>query len=262
MTDFLLLRLYGPMASWGVTAVGETRPTQDYPGRGAVLGLLGACLGVPRDDAEAQAALAEGYGLAVRIDAHGVPMEDFHTVQMPRAKRRFAPPTRRAELIQDQSPIETVISRRTYLADALSVVALWTREGARWSLAELADALRQPKFMPYLGRKSCPLALPPLPWVGAAEGILDALAQADESWARADRAAGLGVWGSHLDRPGLGRQLVWDADLPGLSPGGDVSITPRRDQPVDRPHWQFMDRDEHAMWLSPDSESAPRQETP
>jgi CRISPR-associated protein, Cas5e family len=53
MRDYLVFRLYGPLASWGEPAVGGDRPTSAYPSRSAVLGLLGAALGIKRDD-EAQ----------------------------------------------------------------------------------------------------------------------------------------------------------------------------------------------------------------
>nr|WP_284509571.1 CRISPR-associated protein Cas5 [Salinivibrio costicola] len=48
MRDYLVFRLYGPLASWGEPAVGGDRPTSAYPSRSAVLGLLGAALGIKR----------------------------------------------------------------------------------------------------------------------------------------------------------------------------------------------------------------------
>ena len=68
MGDYLLFRLYGPMASWGDIAVGEVRPSQTHPGRSAALGLVAAALGVERDREEALGAIERGYGFAVRID--------------------------------------------------------------------------------------------------------------------------------------------------------------------------------------------------
>ena len=48
--EALIFQLYGPLASWGAPAVGETRPSSDHPGRAALLGLLanrfGCLLGV------------------------------------------------------------------------------------------------------------------------------------------------------------------------------------------------------------------------
>ena len=38
------------MASWGEIAVGENRHTASYPSKSAIIGLLGAALGIKRDD--------------------------------------------------------------------------------------------------------------------------------------------------------------------------------------------------------------------
>ncbi len=241
MTEFLAFRLYGPMVAWGLPAVGEIRPVQEYPGRSAILGLLGACLGLDRDDAAGQRALAEGYGLAVRVDAPGRLLDDYHTVQAPRAQKGFSPATRRAELVQDRTPLETIVTRRGYRVEALAAVALWARPGARWPLADLVEALRRPRFMPYLGRKSCPLALPPCPVAVSAEDLPQALAEAGVRWKAMDAAMG-----RCLDRLPRGRDrrlLAWDEDLdPPPVPADRVTRHRRRDQPGDRMRWQFHER--------------------
>ena len=48
--DFLVFQLQGPMAAWGDTAVGEFRPSLDAPGLSSLVGLLGAALGLRRED--------------------------------------------------------------------------------------------------------------------------------------------------------------------------------------------------------------------
>ena len=50
--EYLLFRLYGPLASWGEIAVGESRHTAAYPGKAALIGLLAAALGIRRDEEE------------------------------------------------------------------------------------------------------------------------------------------------------------------------------------------------------------------
>ena len=54
--ECLLFRLYGPLASWGEIAVGESRHTAVYPSKSALLGLLAASLGIRRDEEERQMA--------------------------------------------------------------------------------------------------------------------------------------------------------------------------------------------------------------
>ncbi len=65
--DYLLFRLYGPMASWGEIAVGETRHTASYPGKSAIIGLMAAALGIKRTESEKQQQMQQGYSLAVEV---------------------------------------------------------------------------------------------------------------------------------------------------------------------------------------------------
>lgn len=241
---FLLARLYGPLCAWGGPAVGELRPTGETPTRSALLGLVGACLGVKRDDAEGQAALASGYGIAVRVDAAGRRLEDYHTVQAPKARKGFAPVSRRAELLDvDGDDIETMVTRRGYLMDAVYSVAWWQRPGARWSLAEIAEAMRRPVFVPYLGRKSCPLGLPLAPLASPAADLGAALTELDAAVPDPDPLAALIEAGPRL--------LVWDLDPPGGDPVSPQRVSLRRDAPVDRTRWQFVERQENAAQWEP-----------
>jgi CRISPR system Cascade subunit CasD len=94
MAEYLLFRLYGLMASWGEIAVGESRHSATYPSRSALLGLLGAALGLRRDEDAAQRALIEGYRFAVKVESAGSPLRDYHTVQTPPAKKSVVYRTR------------------------------------------------------------------------------------------------------------------------------------------------------------------------
>jgi CRISPR system Cascade subunit CasD len=149
-----------------------------------VLGLVAAALGLKHPDtveSEAgraewesrHAALAQGYGLAVSVQALGVSLSDYHTAQVPssgtgRNRRTFL--TRRDELTWlPRAELNTILSRREYRQDAFATCALWARENAPHMLAELRDALQEPRFVLYLGRKSCPLALPLKPELMSAE---------------------------------------------------------------------------------------------
>ena len=53
--ETLIFQLEAPLSSWGEVAVGEYRPSAEYPSQSAVQGLLGAALGLDRDDDAAQA---------------------------------------------------------------------------------------------------------------------------------------------------------------------------------------------------------------
>ena len=176
--DHLVFVLYGPMAAFGGVAVGERRGGEPRPARSALLGLLAAALGIDRAAAEQHAAMEHGYGVADRVDAPGVTFTDYHTAQVPPARRNIRHTTRRAEL--EAKPLETILSRRDYRTDALFTVALWAEPDAPFPLVTLKDALLQPKFCLSVGRKSCPLGLPPGPQVISAEHALAAMAARHE----------------------------------------------------------------------------------
>ncbi|WP_067475775.1 type I-E CRISPR-associated protein Cas5/CasD [Actinomadura hibisca] len=132
----LLMRLAGPLQAWGSAARFARRTTEGAPTKSGVLGLLAAALGRPRTaDPSDLAALRFG----VRVDQRGTLLRDFQTAH--RLDTGDALP----------------VSERFYLADAVFVAAV---EGPHEQLSELDRALKQPVFLPYLGRRSCPPSSP------------------------------------------------------------------------------------------------------
>jgi len=94
MGDYLILKLHGPMQAWGEHTFEGLRPSANFPTRSGILGLLGACLGIGRNERERLQALADGIGMAVRVDTRVVnykngstrslrmlKMTDYHTVK-------------------------------------------------------------------------------------------------------------------------------------------------------------------------------------
>jgi CRISPR system Cascade subunit CasD len=143
----LLLRLAGPMQSWGTTSRFDERDSQLEPSKSGVLGLVCAALG--RDRAEPVDDLAR-LQMGVRADREGVLMRDYQTAT------GVMIATGKSDLKR------TVVSPRYYLADAAFLVGL---EGADTALlARIHDALRKPVWPLALGRKSfppgCPVWLP------------------------------------------------------------------------------------------------------
>lgn len=244
MTKYLLFRLYGPMASWGDIAVGEVRPSFTHPSKSAVLGLVAAALGLRRDDEQSQRSLAGSFGFAVRVESLGVPLVDYHTVQVPPSgagKRRRIYATRKDELTTvRRDDLSTILSRRDYRMDALATPVLWALGPAPpFGLEEIVAALERPKFVLYLGRKSCPLALPLEAQIVVAESITEALRGARFSWDLdcrfTLRAAGPPT-------------LFWEE---GASPGIEARHTfERRDTLLSRKRWQFDVRSEHQGMIS------------
>ncbi len=243
MADFLVFQLQGVLASWGDVAVGEFRGTRDDPGAAALVGLLGAALGIDRADDAAHAALRDGYAWAVGTLGGGTLLRDYHTTQVPgRADVKHRPHrTRRGELALPKPVLNTILSTRDYRQGGAWVVAAQALAAAPHVLPVLAQALRQPHFVLCLGRKSCPPAAPLAPQVMAADSALAAMRAF-----LADRAAAEGL----TSAPEL-RRLAWSEGIQ-AGAAADLSV-PRKDRLIRRRGWQFGDRTEHVALL--DSEA-------
>lgn len=251
--EYLLFRLYGPMASWGEIAVGEMRHSDIKPSKSAVLGLLGAALGICRDDEQRQRALAQGYRFAVKMVAVGQLLRDYHTAQAPDSVGKFAYRTRRDELVIGRQRLRTVLSTREYRTDSQAIIALKAADTARWPLEALKESLLKPQFHLYLGRKSCPLAAPLEPQIIKAEGFLRAFEQyRPSSLLKDDRP-----WnGDKRWLPGDSVQhYYWEGRIEDFSEPDDqfdpanVRELKRLDQPLSRVRWQFEPRKEF-HWTS------------
>lgn len=131
----LLLRLSGPLQSWGVQSRFAVRDTGLEPSKSGVVGLL--CAAEGRRRAQPIADLA-ALRMGVRVDQEGVLACDYHTAQ---------------NVLKASGGIkETEVSRRYYLAGARFLVGL---EGDDFDLlVRLHGALRDPVWLLYLGRKA------------------------------------------------------------------------------------------------------------
>ncbi|MER7472744.1 type I-E CRISPR-associated protein Cas5/CasD [Micromonospora sp. NPDC000018] len=127
----LLLRLAGPLQSWGSSSRFARRGTEIAPTKSGVIGLLAAAKGVRRTEP-----LTELVGLefGVRLDQPGQIQRDFQTART--LDGRGVP-----------------LTYRFYLSDAAFLAAV---SGDRELLLGLAEALKRPRFPLYLGRRSCP----------------------------------------------------------------------------------------------------------
>ena len=123
---FLVFTLYAPMGSFGEIAVGERRMSWARPGRSAILGLVAAALGIERGLMMRRTERLEaGLYYAVRTDAPGQPLIDWHTAQTPKARKGRSFATRREELESDD--LNTVLSTREWRTDTCFTVVLWPR---------------------------------------------------------------------------------------------------------------------------------------
>jgi CRISPR system Cascade subunit CasD len=241
MPAYLTATLYAPFASFGGLAVGERRDSDARPTRSGLIGLLGAALGVEREDQAGQDRLSR-YGFATQTLARGRPMTDYHTAQMPGQKRKRRFYTRADELGVPKTELNTVLTSRDYRVDGLFLWAIWPRE----TLCDIAEALNRPIFALSLGRKSCPLGLPLAPHIGEFANARAALATHFEALrAREEEAAGLPKICQILRA--APRDIVMDKADAEAQGEAAAQLLSRRDDPLSRTRWQFALRQEAVL---------------
>lgn len=132
----LLLRLSGPLQSWGSDSLYDNRGTDYFPTKSGVIGLIAAALGLKRG-----ASLEELNSLqfGVRIDCQGEYIKDFQITDM-------------------GEKLNSNLSSRNYLSDATFLVGLASEKYDL--LGKIKEAIHNPKYAIFLGRKACPPTLP------------------------------------------------------------------------------------------------------
>ncbi len=151
LKHYLVLKLQGVMQAWGGHTMEDLRHTEMMPTRSGMVGLLAACLGIDRHDHQQLDALAQSLTIVIRADKRsGMPVKritDFHTVM----------DARKVDGKRNKYP---VVSRREYLCDAVFTVLLEVQDKAIFTRHDLAKAVQKPVYMPFLGRRSCPITRP------------------------------------------------------------------------------------------------------
>jgi CRISPR system Cascade subunit CasD len=180
----LLLRLEGPLQSWGLRARWEERDTAFEPTKSGVVGLLGCALGLRRD-ADQLRPIAEALTMGVRVERAGALLVDYHTTgggfpggESLTSGTRYADEPYVGGVLSTERPKdgryqikitaatrypETDVSRRLYVMDACFLVAL---RGPEPLIADLATAVRNPVWPIFLGRKACVPTAPVYAGVG------------------------------------------------------------------------------------------------
>jgi CRISPR system Cascade subunit CasD len=147
----LLLRLEGPLQAWSAQGKLGVRDTEREPTKSGIIGLVGAAMGMPRDDDERLATLA-ALRLAIRVDRAGILLQDYHIAGggVFRGKPYQVFGTGKGDAVP---------SHRYYLQHASFVAAL---EGDASFITRVADAVASPRYPLFLGRRSCPPSVAPL----------------------------------------------------------------------------------------------------
>jgi len=158
----LLLRLEGPLQSWGTRSRWDVRDTGLEPTKSGVVGLVGCAVGLRRDNPELES-LDRALLFGVRLDRPGVISTDYQTVtgyhRTAAGEFKHSDGTAKTLAKAREHAENTIVSPRDYLHDAAFLVALALRPEARKTEADLLNRLKghlqNPRWPLYLGRKSC-----------------------------------------------------------------------------------------------------------
>jgi len=151
----LFLRLEGPLQSWGRDSKFVIRRTGEAPTKSGVLGMVCSAMGVGRSDARPVLSRLNSLRMGVRIDRPGTIRPDYHTVGAGIGILRADGLGIKRTATTKQ--LETLVTRRYYLCDASFLVAL---QGEPDLILPVHRALANPRWPLFLGRKSCPPAVP------------------------------------------------------------------------------------------------------
>lgn len=127
------------MQSWGTSSHFETRNTDYYPSKSAVIGVIAASFGYSRDEDEKIRKL-NALDFAVRVDQVGLLKKDYHIA---------------SKYKNDGSFDRNYVTNRYYLEDAIFVVAI-SNDDDKW-IEDICAAIKNPYFQPFMGRRSCPV---------------------------------------------------------------------------------------------------------
>lgn len=136
----LLLRLAAPLQAWGSDSKFNIRMTEREPTKSGVIGLIAAAMGIQRNDDSKKLEPLTKLHFGVRVEREGKLLKDFHMVHEMKGKR------------------DSHLTERYYLSDAVFLVALESENPDL--LDSIVQAIGNPVYPLFLGRRSCPPTLP------------------------------------------------------------------------------------------------------
>ena len=231
----IVMHLSGPMCSWGEPGAWKSRRTAMHPTQSSIIGILCAALGIDRNNSETQTKLNRSFEMIIASSNGMSKIEDYHTIMTGKnqnAEKVIIGSPRVEEL---KGETTTILSSREYLCNAYYTVFLIPKEDCSWKLEELVSALKKPRYTPYLGRKSCPLAFPMAPSVIYYEKFLRVVEE--ESFK---------PFKQFVDERRLGLDNIYIYSSIELEDDSLIKLgsVQRRDEIADRKTWSFKERRE------------------
>lgn len=211
----LLIELQAPLQSWGYRSRFTERDTGQEPSKSGIVGIVAAAFGRKRNEpVDDLADLLFG----VRVDREGIVKKDFQTAQ---------------NIIKADNKgfKDTELTNKYYLCDAAFVAGF---EGEKEKLLQIRDALLNPVFPPFLGRKAC---IPCKPLINTSVPHL-----IDVSLLEAFKVYPLIATASaKMDRVRIVYDAPWDSD--------SVSQDIRTDVPVSFDRKEYLKRKVISDWI-------------
>lgn len=154
----LILKTEG-MSAYGLQTFDVHRRANHFPTRSAIIGLLGAAMGITRERFSELYNLSQQLQIAVQVNQSGEKMVDYHTVQ------NFRSP-------QGKIQNGTKPTYREYWCDSEHTFAITADDCL---IETLGEKVKAPEFGLFQGRKSCPLTRPLFEAISADDNPANAL---------------------------------------------------------------------------------------
>ena len=139
----LLLRLAGPMQSWGTDSKFQDRGSGEYPSKSGVIGLIAAAKGRSREDSVDD---LSKFTFGVAVCHHGEFMADSPQTAIHGSLN-----------YKGANNADRYCFKKRYISDAIFFCGL---ECDRKTAEEIKYDLTHPAFPLFLGRRSCPVTQP------------------------------------------------------------------------------------------------------
>lgn len=136
--DILPLEIKAPLQSWGTQSRFFHREAGRFPSRSGIIGMIASAMGITREQTDDLQTL-NGLDIAVRIDDKGQRLTDFQIMNTS----------------ETGNPANKIINR-DYIEDASFLVGVY----GEYDLEKVAQALKNPRYALFFGRKSCPPVSP------------------------------------------------------------------------------------------------------
>ena len=146
MNKTFKIYLEGPFQASGAPSAGNVHNISSMPTKRGIAGLLGCCLGLPRGDKKLEEIYA-GITIKVKMVNRGKYPKRIRDFQVVSSLNGEAFPT-----ADGGTKPKNLIKTKFYMSDAAYEVKIMAEE----KLAqELFEAVKDPYWVPYLGRKCC-----------------------------------------------------------------------------------------------------------